>query len=287
MKGIHPGMSRADYDRSPGVNWSTLKHLGKSPRHYEHHLLEPDEDTDSRKLGRAVHLAALEPERFAHAVALWDGGRRYGKEWNAFKAANAGKELLTEDEHKDCLAIQRAVRNDPTARAYLAGGMGEVSMFWRYEAAGVGGLENIALDCKGRIDFVASVGAHAIVDLKTTRDASPSGFGREVWRYRYDAQAAFYVDGYRLATGKELPYVIVAVESGAPHVVQVYRLPDAVLDVGREHCRNLLERLSYCRKTASWPSYFEGESDIELPKWATNYSSDDEDVTGLGLVINQ
>lgn len=278
--GIIPGMSRATYERIEGVNWSSLKHLGRSPAHYRAQLLAPWEDTDARKLGRAVHLAALEPELFRTGCALWTGARRAGKEWEAFRLAHAGQELLREEEHKQCLAIQRAVRSDATAAKYLARGRAEVSLFWTHVVPSFGGLDGFSIDCKGRVDFLAEV--PAIVDLKTTRDASPEGFARECWRYQYHAQAAFYSDGHRALTGKALPYVIVAVESAAPHAVTVFRLPEAALELGREAYKGLLQRLHLCRTTSHWPGYADAELELELPRWATATATD-EDATGLGL----
>jgi hypothetical protein len=272
-------LSRDEYDRLQRVNWSTLKVLAKSPAHYRHQLLAKNDDTDARKLGRAVHLAVFEPERFASECVLWEDGRRAGKKWEAFSARHGAREILTAREHECCLTLQRAVRTDAAAGKYLAGGKGEMTLLWRHGVSGMGGLAGFDLDCKGRVDFLADVGA--IVDLKTTRDASPDGFAKECWKYRYHAQAAFYTDGHEAATGARLPYVIVAVETAAPHAVQVYRVPESVLEVGREEYRTLLERLHFCRTNAIWPAYFDGESELSLPKWAID--SPDEDVSGLDI----
>lgn len=274
-------MSRAQYEADPGVNWSSLKHMKRSPQHYRHRLLQQDRDTDARKRGRVFHLALFEPERFASSVAVWTGGRRYGKEWDAFRAANDGRELVTEAEHALCLAIQRAALGHPAAQRYLGGGRGEVSALWTHVAPAVGAVPGFSIDCKGRFDFVTKAGA--IVDAKSTRDASPEGFGREVWRYGYHTQAAYYVDGHAAATGKRLPYVFVAVEAEPPHAVAVYRVPDVILDLGREEYRALLQRLALCRAESRWPGYFEGEADLELPRWSGIYDDEGSDLSGLGL----
>lgn len=33
----------AEYQQTPGVNWSSLKHMLKSPRHYQHHRQQSPE----------------------------------------------------------------------------------------------------------------------------------------------------------------------------------------------------------------------------------------------------
>ena len=158
-----------------------------------------------------------------------------------------------------------------------------MSVLWEYVVPDVEGFEGFRMDCKGRLDFVTQSGV--LVDLKTTRDASPEGFGRECARYDYHGQAAFYRDGYAAATGQHLPYVLVAVEVNRPYVVQVYRLHDDVLALGREKYRNLLARLNVCRKESRWPGYGDAELDLMLPRWAV--PREDEDVTGLDLVIGE
>jgi hypothetical protein len=264
-------MTREEYDAVDALNWSSLKHLLQSPAHYRHAKLNPGKDTDAKKLGRCTHLATLEPEKFAQACVLWDGGTRRGKEWDAFKTKHAGREILKEEELAHCVAVAAAVRADATAARYLAGGQAEASLLWLDRRLG--------LECKARVDFVASCGA--LVDLKTTRDASQEGFGREVWRYHYHTQAAWYSDGYFAATGKRLPYFLVAVETEAPHVVQVYRVRELELELGRAEYQGLLDTLVTCRASNSWGGYGQGEQLLSLPRWAAPLDELEE----MGLVM--
>lgn len=271
--GLHPSVSREAYDKLSRTNWSSLKHLGRSPAHYRHNQFNGRTDTTALRLGRAAHLAVLEPERYRAECAVWDGGRRAGNAWEAFKEAHKGYDILTEDEHAQCLALAAAVRANTNAAPYLSGGRAEVTALWTDAVYG--------LDCKARLDFEASV--RALVDLKTTRDASPEGFAREALRFQLHVQAAFYCDGYEAATGQRLPYVLVAVEKEPPHVVQVYRVPEAILALGRETYRELLGQLADCRRESRWPGYASGELELTLPRWAV--PQEDEDLSELELVI--
>lgn len=258
-------MQREEYDAIDAVNWSTLKHLGKSPAHYLHAITTPGEDTDARQRGRVTHLAVFEPERFRRDVVVYPD-RRAGKEWQAFALKNEGKEIITPRMFEAATAIANAARNHPLAAKYLAGGASERTVRWTYRSPEIAHLEVFELACKGRLDFVAEAGA--IVDLKSTRDGSPTGFAREVLRYEYHAQAAFYVDGYEAETGVRLPFLFVAVEATAPFVTQVYRLPEDVLELGRERYRQLLAHLNVCRRERRWPGYAETEMELVLPPWA-------------------
>jgi hypothetical protein len=53
-------------------------------------LLTPAEDTDPKKLGRAVHIAAFEPERFGTRSRSGTAARARGKDWEASASENEG-----------------------------------------------------------------------------------------------------------------------------------------------------------------------------------------------------
>lgn len=274
-------ITRDEYDAIPAVNWSMLKMMGRSPLHYQHSLKRAWPDTAAKKLGRAVHMAVLEPKRFMSAIAIWDGAIRRGQVWDAFKAANAGKEWLTEDELNGCMSLQSAVRADPHARRYLDAGEGETAVTWTHVVKADDRTPETNIPCKGLLDFV-STSKSAILDLKTTRIGSPSGFAGESWKYRYHAQAAMYVDGYAAKHGTVLPYVLIVVEKESPFVVQVYTIPDHILALGREEYQHHLRDLAYCRSVSRWPGYVDGESELSLPHWMLE---EEEDISGLDLIL--
>lgn len=275
-------MPREQYDRLDRVNWSSLKWIGKSPAHYRHNLLTPFEDTDAMKLGRACHLAVFEPERFRSTCVVWDDGPRRGDAWKRFLQRHEGHEVLTADQHEKAVAIGQAARANAFAAPFLSGGKAEQTVLWTHTAPTVAELPGYSFDCRGRLDFVADIGA--IVDLKTTKDASPLGFGRQAGNLEYHVQAAWYVDGFKVATGRELPYVIIAVESFAPYVVTVVKVEPDDLELGRERYRQHLDTLNHCRQNNHWPAYAEGPVALALPKWVK--PTEEEDANDFGLVIN-
>ena len=120
---------------------------------------------------------------------------------------------------------------------------------------------------KGRLDWLA--GVKAIVDLKSTKDASRKGFGKEVANYETLAQAALYSDGHFVITGERWPYLLLAAEPFAPYAAQIYRVPEWQLEIGRRTYMGWLETLATCLKTDTWPAYGIGEMELELPTWLT------------------
>lgn len=274
-------MTRDEYGRRGEVNFSTLKLLGtKSPAHYHAALLAPvSDDTDARQRGRAVHCAVLEPTRYRTDFVVWTGKVRNGKAWDDFQRANSDKEVITKAMNDTALTMARAAGATPAARPYLMGGKSEATLLWPFVREDIGSVAGYTMQCRSRLDFIADCGA--LVDLKTTRDASPGGFGREVARYCYHVQAAFYQDAYFAVTGKRLPYVWVAIEAASPHVGAVYRATPRAFELGRETYVEWMDRLNACQRANHWPGYGEGEMDIELPSYLDPDDDESDDLTGL------
>lgn len=280
--GLH-SLDWEQYSALNRANFSRLKLLGESPAHYRHSQLnKEDKDKDAYRIGRCTHLAAYEPEIFRERCVVWDLGTRRGRDWEEFKQRNEGREILTAKEYELCLAIGQAARNSPMSAPYMSGGRGEVTVLWSYGSKSIGGLAGYEIPCKSRVDFLQT---GAIVDLKTCQSAKPEEFGRATWNYRYHVQASFYREAVRAVTGKLLPYKIVAVEKTAPHVVQVFTVPDELLELGRETWRGWMDLLFHCRSESEWPGYSKTELDLTLPRWAA--PQEDEDAAGLGLVIEE
>lgn len=272
---IGPGLylrGQVDYSAIEGVNYSTLKHLAKSPLQYRHVLENGTPDTANKFRGTAAHVAVLEPARFVKEFAVFDGPRRAGKAWEAFQSENAGRKILKEDEFEIAMAIRDAVRSHPIASKYLRKGVVEATLVWDDPETGV--------RCKGRPDFITD--DHVVVDLKSTRDITPWNFGRDAYNMAYHVQAAFYCDGYeQISKRQDARSVIIAVEQKAPHDVIVYTLDDETLGIGRDAYRGMLGKLVECEKARSWPGYaFDSEMALRLPAYAM---PDDGDIEALGL----
>jgi hypothetical protein len=265
-------MNHAAYAAIPAANFSTLKWMDRSPLHYRHAVSQRGGDTDSLRVGRAVHCAVFEPERFAASFPVWDE-KRAGAAWREFLTA-CGGDYLRGDEPDEVRALSAAVRSDPDAAPMIVGGKAEQVVMWTDEATGIA--------CKCRVDYLRG---DALPDLKTTRDASPRAFGRAAANYLYYAQLAFYSDGVQAAHGLlPVPHLI-AVETAAPHVVAVYRVTDDQLEAGRDTYRGWLARLAECRATDRWPGYVDGIADLALPGWVFGDEEGGTGLDGLGLTF--
>lgn len=256
-------LTNAEYHADLAVSKSHLDLVARSPRHYWHRYLNPDaeppEPTPAMVVGSAVHTRVLEPHRYGieYAVApVLDRRTKAGKEaWDQFQAESQGKTVLTTEQDVLAEAVAHAVHEHPAAALLLSKpGQVEQSYFWDDQETGE--------RCKCRPDWHSDCG-RLIVDLKTTEDASPTGFQRSVQKFRYHVQAAWYLQGL----GAE-QFVFIAVEKQPPHLVGVYVATPEMVAAGARVAARDLARLAECRAADQWPGYGDEITPIDLPRWS-------------------
>ena len=260
---VRHDLTNAEYHASPAISKSGLDLIRRAPALYAYRRENPQEQTPAMRLGSLTHAVVLEPEVFAHSVIARPEGidRRTsaGKlAWAEFEVQAEGKEIVTGEEMAKLAAIRDAVHAHPAAAKALAGSPTiEQSIFW----------VNDGIACRCRPDAVTEKGV--IVDLKTTRDASPEGFAKSIAQYRYHVQAAFYSDGYRAAFG-ESPrgFVFIAVETEPPYLVAVYVASEAMTHRGRIDYHVDIDTFRCCQEADEWPGYSNWTLTIDLPKWS-------------------
>lgn len=229
----------------------------QSPAHYQASLKESHEPTKAMLIGSAVHAAVLEPDLFASEYIAWSGADKRTKigkeEWAQVEAS--GKNILSMDDYCNVSAIAKAVRQHETAGKLLKEGTAEVSLFTE--------IEDVPSKC--RMDWLRP---GVIVDLKTTDNASPTGFAKSISNYSYDIQAAWYLDCCQSAGLDIETFVFVAVEKAPPYAVGLYELDYASLDVGRSKYQRALSLWKHCAAIDEWPGYSDDIITLQLPAWA-------------------
>lgn len=250
-------ITNEEYHADPAVSASHLHAVAKSPHHYWSRYLDPKrspvEPTAAMRLGSLVHCAVLEPEDLLQRYGVC-GPRntKAGKE-QAERMAAAGIEAVTQSDMTLALSMAASVRQHPAAAALLKQGKAEQSFWWDDAATG--------LRCKCRPDWYYGT---TVVDLKTTTDASPSGFARSIATFRYHVQASHYLAGLH---GAER-FVFIAVEKTAPYACAVYELDAAALAAGDELRQRDMRVIADCQATNEWPGYGDDCQTLSLPSWA-------------------
>jgi len=258
--GIYNDLPADQYHADPAYSFSAIKQAMRSPAHLKAWLTTPPEQTPAMRIGTLTHLAVLQPDLFGSTTAvapIVDRRTKEGKSiWEQFQAQNTGKEIITNDEREQLTAMRDSVRIHPAASALLGEGTAEVSVFNQCVETG--------LPLKARMDWVRE---NAIVDLKTTEDASPAGFAKSVSNYRYDLQAAHYRRMLKLQGRGDLPFYLIAVEKEAPFAVAVYRLDEGDLTLADMQMQQQLRAIASCCEFNSWPAYSREVETLTLPKW--------------------
>ncbi len=264
-------MTFAEYQQIDAVNWSSLKHMAKSPLHYLCEKAPPPYQTAAMVKGRAGHTATLEPDLFDSEYVVFTGARRAGKEWDAFEAEHASRTILKVNEAEQAWAMSKAVRSHPFAGPLLAGGQAEVSIEWVDPET--------SLRCKGRIDYLRP---RTLVDLKTSADLDRRRFAARAMDLSYHGQLAFYLRGLKALGREPVETYLIAVESCEPYDVACYAVDPVALEIGDVLVTELLRRLVECQATREWPGRYPGVETFYLPQWA--YS--DNETGDLGITIS-
>lgn len=255
-------MTFAEYLAIPAVNWSSLSHMEDSPLHYRYHRDHGSPETPQKALGRYVHAAVLAPHTLDRDFAIWTEGRRAGKAFDAFAAANEGKTIFRQCDIDDMQPIIDALRNHPDVADLVSNGECEQPIMW-YD------IESEA-DCKGRPDLKIR-SRRIVADLKTARSIDVRRFGHDVQRYGYHKQLSFYADGIAASEGwTPAEHLLIVVESNPPHDVAVFPLSESTIAVGREAVRGLLTQLRECHHNNRWPGRYPERQPLDetnLPPW--------------------
>lgn len=267
-EGIHRALDASVYHRRElgVVSKSALDVLHRSPAHYKAWVDGElsEEDTPALRFGSAFHCAILEPERFVRTYIeepdFGDCRIKANRETrDAWREANAGRISLTEEDVTRIGAMNASLLAHPLAGKMLRDGEPELTVSWRDQITG--------LHCKVRADYyVEKLGM--IADVKTTMDASPDAFRRDVVKHRYFVQDALYRAGFAAVGAKAEHFVFIAVEKEPPHAVAVYALDAEAVEKGHEAAWRDMHVMAECMRTGRWPGYDAGISPLSLPPWA-------------------
>ena len=253
-----------EYHRHPNISSSDVKAV--ATRSLAHWKYKTYKASSAFALGSAVHALVLEPHK--DLVVRGPEDRRGAKWKDASLAADLdGKILLTESDFDLARQIADAVRANPVVRGWLAEPwfVAEASFFADDSETGV--------NIKCRPDGWIPNGG-IVFDIKTTRDASPEGFPREMRSYGYDLQAAFYLRTLREAGFDAKKFIFVAVEKEPPYAVGLHVMTDRYLEHANVRVTRTLEKINAARAaddyTTGWPII----NDIDLPRWQTDPEGD-------------
>lgn len=252
-------MTNEDYHARPEISSSDVKAVAsKSLAHWKGKVWK---DSSAFALGSAVHALVLEPEK--NLVIRGPEDRR-GNKWKVDKLAADidGKILLTEGDYDLAQAIAAPLINHEVVKGFISQPdfVAEGSFF------ATDPVTNVKIKCRPD-GFVPSSGV--VFDIKTTRDASPDGFPREIRSYNYDLQAAFYLRCLRAAGYDANTFIFVCVEKEAPYAVCLHTLTDRYLEAADLRVTETLEKIHRAEAAGVFQTGWPLINHCDLPRWQT------------------
>ncbi len=264
-----------DYYDNPAISQSMLKEFKKSPRHYYVKYVQKfagKPETTAQKIGTLIHVAIYEPAKLHdkyYVLPEIDRRTKEGKaEYNQIVEANSGKSIITQDELDMAIQIRQSVINKKTSRIVLDGGKSEVELYWVDKATGA--------NCKAKVDYLIEpcdkFPNGLIIDTKSTTDATQDTFAKDVYKYGYYLQAAWYREAIKSCYGTaEYPdFIFNVVEKTLPYETAYYCLDNETLNIGHEETTRLLSQLVECKNKNIWKGYTDKIETISLPSWVMN-----------------
>lgn len=262
--GLYFGMSFEDYVSIKAVNNSVLKIItDQTPAHCKHYIDNGREDTASLFFGRAADCYILEPSLFNKKYTVGPDARRNSREWKDFESTvPEGVEILKPEEFGAILDLSVRVQ-ESAALCLIQNGQSQVVCVWIDAKTG--------LLCKARFDYFQEQ-IPMITDMKTSRSAEPESFAKDIFKFCYYQQAAFYCDGWMAATGETYDpcYAFFVIEKEPPYVCSAFELGAKSLEAGRIAYRRALDIYAKCLQEDTWPAYFSSTkvTMIDMPNWA-------------------
>ena len=242
-----------DYHSIKALSNSGLSVLKRSPTEFYKRFVTGEmkgQESEAMLLGSAVHMLALEPERFDAQYIVLDGPinqttkKPYGRDTIKFRdwldslAIEPDRHVLISSEFAESLAIAKAFQAHPEIAAIMASRAeklfeSEYAMLWVED-------DGSELDLKCKIDFVCP-SERLIVDLKTTSDPSPYAWSWSAEDFGYHRQAAIYTDAMEAKYGQPFRFLFGVVRSKEPYEAAVYELDAESIQRGRVEYEALIE----------------------------------------------
>lgn len=248
-----------EYHGGEGFSKTTLYTAWKKTPH--HARFGKRKATNALEIGKAAHIAILQPELLDQSVTRGPTDRRGNKWKEAQDFANAaGTILLTEADFETVMIIRDLAGVVPEIEAMQSG--------TNYvETAAYHVDEETGLLLKTKPD-IYNADHRLIGDVKNMADASWPAFQRDVGKFGYHFQHAMYSDLWE--KGAELPvdgFFFIVFEKSDPPMVACYELKSSAIKEGYAQYRAAVELWAKCIEKDEFPGYPSGIQKIGLRKY--------------------
>lgn len=264
---LSSGIAKLLLSRSPLHAWAAHPKLGNAPREKG--------DDDKFDYGSACHdvlleggsrLAVVNPEEYRSKPTKANPEGSIPKGWTN-DAIREAREVARGSGKIPVLPVQanRIMRMTEGANRFIQGsalatawegGESEVTCTWSEHG--------IWLRC--RFDRL-NKGAGINFDYKSTTDASPDGFGRQILRMGYHIQDAFYRRGMKACGIDDPKFYFLAQEVSAPHPCSWHECDTELRMIADAKVEQAIRIWGECLSANKWPSYGNQINNVLANSW--------------------
>lgn len=263
------------------ISSSALKEAVKSLKHFEYYYQKPSERKSHFDFGNCFELALMDSingtDEFNNCVIIYNEENRPEKDKSITSVKNQEwkKSILSSEKYiinkigdesieTMNLMLESCIK-DKVINALIKNTDYQKSIFWTDKKTG--------LKIKTRPD-VCKISKSVIVDIKTTKDASPERFSKDACNYQYPLQAITQINGC-IESGLMQPesYFWLAVEKTAPYNAQLYEFKKEDWQMMQDRYEYQLGLINLAKKQDKYVGYTQradnvhGILELELPVW--------------------
>jgi len=276
--GLISGMPEGIYHADPTAAGSLSVHSsaplvapGGVPSDYVDAVTHPRGPSAAMEVGTAFHSLLLGTGAVP-VLCDYDSWRTKAAQERRREVRESGGVPLLPADYAMVHSMVGAVHQDPRIAPFVQGGVVEQSGFVQDPDTGVW--------LRGRADIlhIGDTTLH-IVDPKTTESLRDGDISRDMARFGYHRQAAWYVDLFGVLTGtptRGVEFHFLFVRKSAPSRARVVALDPADVAEGRRLNRAAIARYAQCMEQGEFPTY-RAVSVVRLPPWARGTTDTDTD----------
>jgi hypothetical protein len=206
---------------------------------------------------------------------LSGSGSRTGKAWKTFEEAHEGTYLMKSSEWRHLIGMRREIYNHSDAWDLLYNNQNPESYRSEYTIEGLDIATGLWARC--RIDRLKrQEGRTFVVDLKTSRDASP-----KVWARQADGDGLPTQAFLMTALAEEhfkcpIEYRYVVCDKDPPYRVEVFKLPAEYIEIGRDDYMRVVTAFKKAVETWNWYPTSHGKTvTLGVPEWRMRNKQDE------------
>lgn len=229
-------------------------------------------ETEALLKGKLVDCILFTPSEFdkIYAVKLkMDGRTKDGKAYNSqFEIDNVGKVIINEQEQQDAeKMVFHLLHNEDFITLNANELSTQEEFFW----------EEDGMAFKAKMDRIVSwKGEPVILDYKTCQNCDEAHFSKDIIKFGYHIQAAFYKRAFFMKYGVEARFVLVPQEKDFPENMAIWEVQACDIAIGKRAIAKATHEIKARLAKADWKPYKGGIQEVNLPTWFYTQQQENE-----------